>query len=702
MEAEERDLDARPDAVPASQHHTLKYHLLGPSLTKSGQDGVDQKKVAEIIYNASKGSKFFNNEETKDKALTVKITRILAKKRELERIEAAGGLKNELKRADEYVAEMEYARDLTQAVIHVDCDAFYAAVEELDRPELRELPFSVGKGVLTTCNYIARQYGCRSGMSGFVALRLCPDLIQIPVNFEKYVAKATEVRTVLARYDPRFQSASCDEAYLNITQYCQDHDMNAEDVVSEMRAQVFAECKITISAGIAANAKLAKICSNKNKPNGQFRLPSERSAIMSFMRDLPTRKVNGIGRVWERELDAIGIKTCGEIYAQRHYLSRLFGEKAFQFLVGVYLGLGQTDLRPAEEIERKSVGTESTFHDMSDPQELRDKLRHTAESLEEDLQRTQFKGRTLVLKIKLHTYEVFSRQVQPPKAVSTADELYHFSLPMLAKLEKDMPGMKLRLMGLRCTHLVSTKKGEVDFFGRTRQTSRETSSEPSTNPTSVELDEDGWQKWPVDADFENAARREREDEFEWLERLSQQEQLQQQQIDEPDEQLQQQQIDEPDVERNDHQIKIKREPEPRQTTTDYTRHANGFAWRTLLEEEQKRQQIPPAAAAAAAAAAVVPEQWDCPICQIPQPADERSFNEHIDGCLSRKAIREIVKRRPSPDGAEEGEDVVEQQQQAVFGKPSTLSTAKRKRVGGGGGGGDMHDAKRPPKKAFFT
>ena len=183
------DADASQSTVPAehaepppgSQHHTLKYSLLGPSLTKSGQDGVDQTKVSDIIYNASKGSKFFNNEENRDKTLTVKISRILAKKRELERIEAQGGLKNDLKKADDYIAELEYGRDLSQAVVHIDCDAFYAAVEELDRPELKELPFAVGMGVLTTCNYVARKFGCRSGMAGFVADKLCPQLIHLPL-----------------------------------------------------------------------------------------------------------------------------------------------------------------------------------------------------------------------------------------------------------------------------------------------------------------------------------------------------------------------------------------------------------------------------------------------------------------------------------------------------------------------------------------
>src|ERR1700761_1337356 len=111
--------DKSPEPPPGSQHHTLKYHLLGPSLTKSGQDGVDQRKVSEIIYNASKGSKYFNNEETKDKTLTVKINRILAKKHELQRIEAAGGLRQEKKRADDYIEELEYSRDLSQVIVHI-------------------------------------------------------------------------------------------------------------------------------------------------------------------------------------------------------------------------------------------------------------------------------------------------------------------------------------------------------------------------------------------------------------------------------------------------------------------------------------------------------------------------------------------------------------------------------------------------------
>ena len=650
------------NAPEGSQHHTLKYSLLGPSLTKSGQDGVDQKKVSEVIYNASKGSKFFNNEETRDKTLTVKISRILAKKRELERIEAQGGLKNDVKKADDYIAELEYGRDLSQVVVHIDCDAFYAAVEELDRPELKDLPFAVGMGVLTTCNYMARKYGCRSGMAGFVAQKLCPELIRLPLNFDKYTAKAKEVRAVLEQYDPRFESASIDEAYLNITKYCEDNQMDPEDAVSQMREQVHEQCKVTISAGIAANAKLAKICSNKNKPNGQFRLLSDRSTILTFMRDLPTRKVNGVGRVFERELDAISVRTCGDIYPQSHYLTRLFGEKAFQFLISVYLGLGRTDIRPAEEFERKSVGTESTFHDMSDPKELRQKLRWTAEELERDLRRTEFKGRTLVLKIKLHTYEVFTRQVQPPKAVNTADDLYHFSLPMLAKMEKEVPGMKLRLMGLRCTHLVSMKKGDVDFFGRVRQfTGVEREDSTGSLTAKANVDDEGWQIWPDD-EFEDIARQERQDEAEEMEKLSQE-------------------VDAAAEEPSTYN--------PDGTPSDYRRYGNGFAWRSVLEEERAKAEEEEQQNRASI------EQWMCPICSVPQAVDERAFNEHIDGCLSRQTIKEIVKTA-------QDEPAMPPPRRILSPMPANTAKRKRGRPPSNGAASKGREEERRPKKAFFA
>ncbi|KIW30141.1 uncharacterized protein PV07_05910 [Cladophialophora immunda] len=623
---------AQEASLLASQHHSLKHHLLGPSLTKAGQDAVDQKKVSEIIYEASKGSKFFNNEEVKDRNLTLKIERILKQKAQLEKLD----LKTDLRRADDYIASLELARDLSQYVVHIDCDAFYAAVEEIDRPELKTVPMAVGMGVLTTCNYEARKYGCRSAMAGFVAKKLCPQLICLPLNFDKYTAKAKEVRAILAEYDPRFESSSIDEAYLNITEYCTTNQMDPEAAIEQLRKDVHEKCKITISAGIAPNAKLAKICSNKNKPNGQFRIPNDRAAIMSFMATLPVRKVNGVGRVFERELDAIGIQTCSDIYAQRAYLYKLFGEKAFQFLMQTHLGLGRTVVQPAEEYERKSVGTESTFRDISDKQQLREKLRHTAEELAKDMVRVEVKGRTLVLKVKLHTYEVFTRQVAAPKAVHLADDLYNYSLPMLVKLEKEIPDFRLRLMGLRCTHLVSTKKAGNDFFRRKFNSDNSSTGKPA--------DDAEWEVWP-DSEFEEAARQERQEEIEELERLSQEQQHELSQDEDPNTPVPGACDSTADWHEPFGRYKYGSEPNS-PAVSPQSKHGRVLnkAAVSALKEDHKQKAL-----------------WDCPICQLPQPASDREFNSHIDLCLSRQTIKEVVAEangsataassRASPDGS---------------------------------------------------
>lgn len=442
-------------------------------------------------------------------------------------------------------------------MVHIDCDAFFAAVEELDRPELKTVPMAVGKGVLTTCNYEARKFGCRSGMAAFVAKKLCPKLISLPPNYEKYTAKALEIRAVLAQYDPLFESASIDEAYLNITGYCTENQIVPEQAVERLRVEVLEKTQISVSAGIAANAKIAKISSNRNKPNGQFCVPNERDAIMEFMKDLPVRKVNGVGRVFERELDAIGIKVCGDIYPHRALLTRLFGEKAFQFLAQCYLGLGRTKIQPVESYERKSVSTESTFPDTGG-EELLEKLSWTAQELEKDLARAEVKGRTLVLKVKLHSFEVLTRQTAPPRAVSLAKDLYSFSLPMLTKLMKEIPNMKLRLLGLRCTNLVSTKKVGIEFFGIQR---RQVVAQGNENESTEEA-------------FERAAREEVQDDMDDLEKLSQE-----------------------------------------------VSHSTGP---NDMNEEH------------------LTDFWDCPICSRPQAADDKTFNDHVDFCLSKQTIKEVA------------------------------------------------------------
>ncbi|KAL5333896.1 hypothetical protein BJX70DRAFT_38842 [Aspergillus crustosus] len=616
---------------------SLKYQLLGPSLTKAGQDAVDQRKVSvqelivniadrwykvsEIIFNASKGSKFFNHEQARDRVLTEKIQCILKEKARLESL----NLSIDLKLADQLFAELESTRDLSQYVVHVDCDAFFAAVEELDRPELKTVPMAVGKGVLTTCNYEARKFGCRSGMASFVATKLCPQLVLLPMNYDKYTAKAQEIQAIFAQYDPHFESASIDEAYLNITSYCLEHQLDPEEAVSRMRAEVLESTQVSVSAGIAANAKIAKISSNRNKPNGQFCVPNSRDAIMDFMKELPMRKVNGVGRVFERELDAIGIKRCGDIYPQRALLAKLFGEKALYFLAQCYLGLGRTKIQTVENYERKSVGTETTFHEINTKEEFREKLWYCSQELEKDLSRTQFRGRTLILKVKLATFEVLTRQYQPPRAVSSAKELFTSALPMLEKLEREIPKMTLRLLGIRCTNLVSTKKFDMNFFGAAAR--RKPAHDLATDPN-------GEHEITAEEAFEKAALEELQDDMHDIEKLSQ---------------------EAPEVEGY----------QPENSATP------------VFVDKTPEQEL----------------YWDCPICSMPQIADDRIFNDHVDYCLSRKTIIEAVQDdSPQPQAQVQAQP---QPQPQLHSQTALASTRKRK--------SSARDAVDPrQKRLFFT
>ena len=473
-------------------------------------------------------------------------------------------------------------------------------------------------------------------MAGFVAKKLCPQLVLLKPNFTKYSAKAQEIRRILADYDPRFESASIDEAYLNITQYCAENGMGPAAAVEKLRQEVAEQTRVTVSAGIAANTRLAKICSNMNKPNGQYVLPNDRTAILEFMASLPCRKVNGVGRVFERELAAVGVKTCGDVYEHRMFLTRLFGEKACSFLVEAHLGIGRTRVQPAEEYERKSVGTESTFLSMSDPLELRQKLQHIAGELEKDMQRASCKGRTLVLKVKLHTFEVYTRQSIVSRAIHRADELYNFALPMLSKLEQEMPGMTLRLMGLRCTHLVGTKRPDaLAFFGIQPSSESVESSDSFMSATpgasragerAGELAGDGgkWEVWPEE-DFGDQETPTSTDGLEVS---------------------------------NSH-----RDSHP------HSGHGDTAAMLTPAISSPapfSRLITPyPTGSSTRVRAASPDDWWSCPVCLRPQPADERQFNSHIDTCLSRRTILEAV-QESSMGG------------QAPAAEPSRSSPEKRK------------------------
>ncbi|KAJ6499342.1 IMS-domain-containing protein [Mycena sanguinolenta] len=435
--------------VPAASQETasLVKRLAGPSTGKAGL-AKDQNDINRLIADVSKGSKFYENEKKKDKELTKKIEHILHLRDDLTKRPGVDLQKIEAN-VDQILQKLEFQRDLSQTIVHFDLDSFFASVEVLNDPTLSNKPFAVGHTVISTASYEARKYGVRSGMATFIAKKLCPQLIMVSHGMSDYSEMSHKVMAICRRYDPQMCPAGCDEGYLNITAYCAEYDMDADACVQHLRNAVFSETKLTVSAGIAPNTMLAKICSDKNKPNGQFHLPFESEAIKSFMHDLPIRRVPGIGRVSERLLESIGIKTCGDIYAHRAILSLMDKQFGLMHLLHTHLGIASNSVQPPQREERKSIGAERTFPPLADKEKILEKLDEVCAELESDMEETQWTGRTITLKYKLDTFEVFTRAKSSHRWISKKEDLFAVGQELLLP---ELP-LALRLIGLRVTKL---------------------------------------------------------------------------------------------------------------------------------------------------------------------------------------------------------------------------------------------------------
>jgi len=291
-----------------------------------------------------------------------------------------------------------------RAIIHLDMDCFYAAIEVRDRPSLRGKPVGVGgardrRGVLTTCNYEARKFGVRSAMPTFMALQRCPNLIVLPTRFDVYRREAAVIRGILYQFTSIIEPLSLDEAYLDVTA----HPSAPASLAELIRQTIFRRTKLTSSAGIGPNKLVAKIASEIDKPNGQFEVKPEE--VPGFMRDLSVRKIWGIGEKSERKLDELGVKTCGELQRfSRQELVDLFGKFGLE-LYDLCRGI---DHRPVEpDRPRKSLSTEETFAaDLTTLEQCEEKLEELFQDLMADLaQKESTRGITKIfVKLKFNDF----------------------------------------------------------------------------------------------------------------------------------------------------------------------------------------------------------------------------------------------------------------------------------------------------------
>ncbi|UOM35440.1 DNA polymerase IV [Acuticoccus sp. I52.16.1] len=348
--------------------------------------------------------------------------------------------------------------ELTALVIaHVDCDAFFAAVEKRDDPSLRDVPVIVGggrRGVVSTCCYLARIHGVRSAMPMFKALQACPDAVVVRPNFEKYVAAGREVRDRMKALTPLVQPLSIDEAFLDLSGTERLHGAPPAAVMARFAKRVEDEIGITVSVGLAPNKFLAKFASDADKPRG-YTVVGQVDAE-ARLADEPVTRLPGVGPAAARKLEAGGVRLVRDVQrANLTDLMRRFGETGQRLK---RLAHGKDDRAVDPSSERKSVSAEETFEaDIADRHTLLALLRHLSEKVSTRAKAAEIGGRTITLKLKTPQFRTISRSESLEGPTAMAHRIFAVGKALLLA---EPEGQPYRLIGIGISGLVPA--GEAD------------------------------------------------------------------------------------------------------------------------------------------------------------------------------------------------------------------------------------------------
>ena len=338
-------------------------------------------------------------------------------------------------------------------IIHIDMDAFFASVEQLDNPELRGKPVAVGgsgeRSVVAAASYEARKFGVRSAMPSIIAKRLCPELIFVRHNFSRYTEVSSSIMKIFSQYTDLIEPLSLDEAFLDVTSDKKNIG-SATVIAKKIRQDIKAETGLTASAGVSVNKFLAKIASDINKPDGLFLIKPEDAE--KFIEGLAVEKFYGIGKVTAEKMHKLGIHTGSDLKKwDLVSLVRNFG-KAGVFFFDIVRGI---DNRPVEpDQERKSVGTELTYEkDLITNFEVIAELYKLEKELMERVEHSEATGRTITLKIKFSDFRQITRSKTLQKYIRDFDTL-HKEVSELRKSIK-LDGTRIRLLGVTISNLES-------------------------------------------------------------------------------------------------------------------------------------------------------------------------------------------------------------------------------------------------------
>jgi len=550
-------VSARPSKEKGDQHGNYQQQqedasaLIISASGKAGMDGIDRSRIDAIILRESGNSLYMRQQRKRDAKVNERIERLREKLDDQNRQDPEGMWRTQLEASlEREIRQVTAGRPEHSFCCVVDMDMFYMACELLSKPGLANVPACVGHGMITTSNYVARRYGVRSAMAGYIGDRLVEELsggalrlVHVDHHFDLYREKSHAVRRVLAEYDPNLRAYSLDEVYMDLRRYLRqklrhpdwDHDQisrrlsssspsswginvlegqqeqqgeegdrgvvdaetvengdpdesensDADDVfemlqeaeilqatdalVREMRSRVCeATGGLTCSAGVASTFTVAKIASDHNKPNGLCVVTPDSHGVLSFLHPLPTRKVGGIGRVTEKMLKAFGIHTVRDLYEHRALVRLLFQPATAGFLLRASLGCsssssdgneGDDDANndeneaPSSSAQQKGISRERTFRAGQSWTVINGRLEDIARMLSGDMQRKNLWGRTVTVKVKLHTFDCLSKSRTLRVYVQAANDLAKHATTLLGEIRKEFAGQfNVRLLGIRLSN----------------------------------------------------------------------------------------------------------------------------------------------------------------------------------------------------------------------------------------------------------
>ena len=353
---------------------------------------------------------------------------------------------------------MAHSELLQLTIAHVDCDAFYAAVEKRDNPALADKPLIIGggkRGVVSTACYVARTFGVRSAMPMFKALEACPHAVVIPPDMAKYVRVGREVRELMLALTPAVEPLSIDEAFLDLSGTERLHGAPPAVTLARFQARVELEIGVSVSLGLSHNKFLAKVASDLDKPRG-FAVIGK-AETMSFLAGQPVSIIWGVGKAMQQRLARDGVNRLSDLQRlDPTTLAQRYGSVGFRL---AKLARGEDAREVTPDRETKSISAETTFEvDLAAAEDLVPVLRSLTERVSARLKRQNLTGGTVVLKLKTSAFKLRTRHVRLDQRSNLADRIFRSGRMLL---EKELDGTRFRLIGIGVADLGAAETSDV-------------------------------------------------------------------------------------------------------------------------------------------------------------------------------------------------------------------------------------------------